>query len=271
MATPMTTKTALITGCSKGGIGDMLAREFRARGLTVFATARDVAKMTELKDLGIETLEMDVTSTASITDSVNIVCKATGGTLDILVNNAGVNHVLPFADCDIEDIRRVLDTNIFGVFAVTHAFLPLLIEARGLVASIGSVSQVFNPPYQTAYNASKAALTAFGNTLRVELAPLGVTVVTILTGSVRSQLFSNTNAASKIPEGSLYFPLKSRIEKQDFLDGMKWTSTEDYARQVVSDLLKERPKPILWRAAFSSVAWLVSVFGWNGMMVGGAV
>ncbi|KAM5356667.1 hypothetical protein ACJ41O_003313 [Fusarium nematophilum] len=264
----MAPKTALVTGCSKGGIGDALAKEFRSRGLTVFATARNVSKVAELKDLGIETLEMDVSSTASIAAAVDAVRKTAGDRLDILVNNAGVQHILPFADSSIDDFRRVLDTNVLGVFAVTHAFLPLLIEARGVVASIGSISPVLNPPYQTAYNASKAAVASFGNTLRVELAPLGVRVVTVVTGSVRSHLFDNADPGSKLPEDSLYLPLKSRIENRDFLDGMQWTSPEDYARQVVSGLLQDNPKPVLWKGAFSFIAWLISVFGWNGMMDG---
>ncbi|KAH8900641.1 short-chain dehydrogenase/reductase [Thozetella sp. PMI_491] len=267
----MTAKTVLITGCSRGGIGDALAREFRKRGLNVFATARSASKMAELKELGIDTLEMDVLCADSIAAAVDTVRKVTDGRLDILVNNAGIQHVLPFADCNIQDLRHVLDTNIFGVFAVTHAFLPLLIEARGLVASIGSVNQVLNPPYQTAYNASKAAIMSFGNTLRLELAPLGVRVVTVVTGSVESHLFKNADAGSKVPEGSFYTPIKSRIEKREFLDGVKWTAPEDYAKQVVTDLVNDKPKPILWRAAFSTAAWLISTFGWDGMLDGAMI
>jgi len=262
----MASKTIFITGCSKGGIGDALAREFRARGHAVFASARSMTKMTELAELGIKTVEMDVTSPQSIAAAVAAV-RATGTGLDILVNNAGVNHVMPFADTTPDDFRRVMDTNVFGVYAVTHAFLPLLVEAKGVIANIGSINQVFNPPYHTAYNASKAALAALGNTLRVELAPFGVRVVTIITGSVRSHLFDNTEPKAKLPEGSWYAPLKDRIEKRDFLDGVKWTPADEYAKQVASDLLKDNPKPVIWRAALSMVANMINNFGWVGMMV----
>jgi 1-acylglycerone phosphate reductase len=263
----MPSKTVLITGCSEGGIGDALAREFRARGLTVFATARSVSKMSTLAPLGIHTLELDVTSEPSIAAAVAAVRTATDGHLDILINNAGVNHVQPFLDTSMADLRRVFDTNVLGVMAVTQAFAPLLIASHGLVATVGSVNTVFNPPYQTAYNASKAAITSIGHTLRVELAPFGVRVVTVVTGSVRSKLFDNADEACRVPPDSLYYPLKERIEKRDFLDHARWTDVEDYARQVVSDLLREKPGPVLWRASFASIARLLSIFAWPGMMV----
>lgn len=262
----MPSKTVLVTGCSAGGIGDALAREFRARGLTVFATSRSVSKMSTLEPLGIRTLELDVTSEPSIAAAVDAVRTATGGRLDILVNNAGVNHVQPFLDTSVADMRRVFDTNVIGLLAVTQAFAPLLIAARGLVASIGSVTAVLNPPYQIAYNASKAAVAAAGNTLRVELAPFGVRVVTVVTGSVRSKLFDNADAKCRVPPSSLYYPLRDRIEKRDFLDNARWTDAEDYARQVVTDLLKEHPSPVLWRASFAFMTRLLNIFAWPGML-----
>jgi NAD(P)-dependent dehydrogenase (short-subunit alcohol dehydrogenase family) len=261
-------KTILITGCSEGGIGDALAREFKSRGLTVFASARRLSKMAKLETLGIRTLEMDVTSETSIAAALETIRAATdGGHLDILINNAGVNHVQPFLDTGMADLRRVFDTNVLGVLAVTQAFAPLLIASSGVVATIGSVNAVFNPPYQVAYNASKAAITSAGHTLRVELAPFGVRVVTVVTGSVRSKLFDNADESCRVPPQSLYYPLRDRIEKRAFLDHARWTDTDEYARQVAGDLLKEGgPGPLLWRASFALVARLLSIFGWAGMM-----
>lgn len=81
--------SALITGCTAGGIGDAIAREFHRRGMKVFATARDLDKVEHLRAMGCEVLEMDVTVESSIEAAVARVTKATGGTLDFLVNNAG--------------------------------------------------------------------------------------------------------------------------------------------------------------------------------------
>jgi 1-acylglycerone phosphate reductase len=85
----MASKTVLITGCSIGGIGDVLAREFRRRGLRVFASARNPDKMRHFADLKIETLALDVTSKVSIEEAVERVRTATDGRLDYLINAAG--------------------------------------------------------------------------------------------------------------------------------------------------------------------------------------
>jgi 1-acylglycerone phosphate reductase len=85
----MEQKSVLITGTSEGGIGDALARNFHQKGLRVFATARNLAKVQHLKELGLEILLLDVTDDASIKQAVDSVKAATGGTLDILVNNSG--------------------------------------------------------------------------------------------------------------------------------------------------------------------------------------
>ena len=83
------TRFALVTGCSKGGIGDALAAEFHQRGVRVFATARDLTKVQHLKDMGLDVLSLDVTSEESIAQAVAAVRKVTGGKLDFLVNNSG--------------------------------------------------------------------------------------------------------------------------------------------------------------------------------------
>ncbi|KAI6082324.1 putative short-chain dehydrogenase/reductase [Hypoxylon rubiginosum] len=260
----MSPKTVLITGCSEGGIGAALVAEFQSRGCQVFATARDVSKMQSLANLGIETLALDVNSDASIATAFTAVQKATGGSLDYLVNNAGVNHPMPFVDSRVDDMRRIIETNVVAVLAVTHAFLPLLIAARGCVATVGSVNEVYCPPYQVAYNASKAAVHAAMRTLRVELAPLGVRFVTLVTGSVRTRLFDN--APSKVPEGSLYGPVAASIETREFLKEARWMEADVFARKVVGDLLRPKPKLNIWRGGLATITWFLSWLGWEGML-----
>ncbi|KAL8376845.1 hypothetical protein RB595_007802 [Gaeumannomyces hyphopodioides] len=270
-------KIVLITGCSAGGIGSALALEFHAQGHLVFATGRTPAKMAHLAEAGIQTLEMDVTSDASIAGAVRAVVahqEASGGDgaarLDVLVNNAGVNYVMPFADADMARVRAVIDTNVMGVLAVTHALLPLLVAARGVVATVGSVCQVFNPPFQAPYNASKAALAAAADTLRVELAPLGVRVVHIVTGAVATALMEHKGADGPdlLPRGSWYEAVRDVVEKRTFLEagGVKFTTPADYARQVVRDLTREKQSPVLYRAASAMSARILSMFMWHGML-----
>lgn len=128
----MASKSILITGCSKEGIGDGLAREFKSRGLRVFAAGRDPAKLAHLHDLGITVLILDVTDSESIATAAATVRQATEGRgLDILINNAGVNHYMPFADCAVDDIRRVFETNVIGVFAVNPGILAASHRGKG--------------------------------------------------------------------------------------------------------------------------------------------
>lgn len=133
------------------------------------------------------------------------------------------------------------------------------------MATVGSINEIFCPPYQAAYNASKAAVHAAMRTLRVELAPLGVKFVTLMTGSVRTKLFDN--APTKVPEDSLYSAVAESVENREFLKEARWVEPEVFAQQVVSDLLKPKPKPNIWRGGMTTIAWALSWFGWEGMLV----
>jgi NAD(P)-dependent dehydrogenase (short-subunit alcohol dehydrogenase family) len=217
-----------------------------------------------LAPLGINTLALDVTSSSSIASAVQKVKDL--GRLDIVINCAGIIQVQAFADMELDDLRRVLDVNVIGLWAVSRAFLPLLIESRGIIANIGSVNQVFCPPFMAAYNASKAAVETMGRTIRRELAPFGVRVVTLKTGSIRTGLFSNAKE-TRVPENSLYAPIRTYIETHAFLGTARWVSPEDYAKQVVHELLKQKVDAVLWKGGLATVAWLIGWLGWETMLV----
>lgn len=146
----MSRKTVLITGCSAGGIGPALVEAFQKRGLHVFATARSVSKMGPLADLPhVTLLSLDVTSATSIAAAVKAVEAETGGTLDYLVNNSGAVYVMPGLDASIEEGKKMFDVNFWGVVAVTQAFAPLLIAARGTVVMNSSVLAYLTSPYMS--------------------------------------------------------------------------------------------------------------------------
>lgn len=142
-------KSALITGCSEGGIGFAIAAEFQARGLHVFATARSPSKVASSLSalLHVTVLALDVTSQESINAAVTAVAEHTGGTLDYLVNNAGYQAIMPLLDLDMDQVRKMYDVNVFGVIAVTQAFAPLVIEAKGTIANLASIAGLMGPPY----------------------------------------------------------------------------------------------------------------------------
>ncbi len=128
----MSRKSVLITGCSPGGMGFALAEEFQKRGLTIFATARDISKISELGSLpNVHLLPLDVTSSSDIEAAVCEVSRHTAGRLDILVNNSGQQYFMPALDIDIEAAMRMFDVNFWGVLRMTQAFSALMQEAKG--------------------------------------------------------------------------------------------------------------------------------------------
>jgi NAD(P)-dependent dehydrogenase (short-subunit alcohol dehydrogenase family) len=141
-------KTVLITGCSDGGIGHGLAVVFQQRGYHVFATTRNPATMSKLKDLpNVTLLKLDVRDKADIKAAVEAVTSQSGGTLDYLVNNAGLGHYMPILDLDLDDAQRLFAINVWGPVAIVQAFAPLLIKSQGTVAFITSVAGYLNVPY----------------------------------------------------------------------------------------------------------------------------
>lgn len=272
-------KSILITGCGQGSIGAALAAEFLQRGHTVFASGRSLDEIDpELLSAGVNeqaprtthALELDVTSQASIDAAFQLVSAATGDGLDMLVNNAGVISVMPFADESVEAVRKLYDVNVFGVWAVTQTFLPLLVASRGMVADLGSIDPVACPPYFSAYSSSKAAAECVNRTIRRELAPFGVRVVNVKSGSVGTRLFENS-PPMPLPAGSLYSSLRQWIESRAFLEFSlsRQNSIGQYARTLADKLLGDRCEPVIWIGGMSLMTWIYSLFGWETAMVSG--
>ena len=256
--TPTTmTKSVLITGCSPGGIGHALAREFKKQGLRVFATARKAESISDLSQYGIETLSLEVTSEDSIKALKSEIASRTQGTLDILVNNAGRNYTVPALDVEMDEIRETFEANVFGVMTMCQAFAPLLIAAKGTIVQIGSLAGVMPYVFGSVYNASKAALHSYSSTLRVELAPFGVRVVTIVTGGVVSNV---ARTHRTLPKDSLYLPIAEEYEVRQTHSQANAIPNEQYARSVVSQILYKPSRNVIWEGGKSWLVWFVSSF-----------
>ncbi len=176
--------SALVTGASRG-IGRAIALELADRGFDTVATMRDPGAASSLKDetsgrLRVRRLDVTDPSTFEVP-----------GDLRVLVNNAGIDtDYLPVEHADIDDWRRMFETNVFGVVALTAAAIPTLRANRpSVVCTVTSSSILASVPFFSAYRASKAAVSAFGDTLRVEVAPFGIRVVEILPGPVDTDMF----------------------------------------------------------------------------------
>lgn len=260
-------RIVLITGCSEGGMGAELAKAFHAAGLKVYATARDQSKMKGLTDLGIETISLDIRSEASIKKCVEQI-----SSLDILVNNAGASYTMPIADMSIQKAKDLFDTNVWGHLALTQSFIPLLQKSsKAMVVNHTSVGVGAAIPFQAAYNASKAAMSMFSDVLRLELQPFDIAVVNLKTAGVKTNIVNNVQAEQpRLPESSIYAPAKELTEKALRLEWVESIGipAEQWAKEVVGDLLKRSPPPVIYRGESAWLAWFGTVlpFGWvDGM------
>lgn len=191
MSTLATQKTVLITGCSEGGIGHSLALEFARQNYHVFATARRLSAMKSLSENpNITLLELDVTSKSSILSASEAVTKATGGTLDVLYHNAGARSIVLAIHSDWKLAEDTFKVNFFAVVEMTRVFIPLILRAGAgsKIVFSNSVAALVPVPTQSIYDASKAALDAYAKVLDLEVRPLGIQVVNVITGEVGTSM-----------------------------------------------------------------------------------
>ncbi|KZT02016.1 NAD-P-binding protein [Laetiporus sulphureus 93-53] len=258
------TKYVLITGCSKGGIGHALAREFLSRGYTVFATARQLESIDDLGELGAITRRLDVTDHQAVCKLRDEVASITGGKLEVLVNNARVvslyafRPLVPAIDMPMADARALFEVNFFAPMSMVQEFVQMLIgSGDGRILMISSVGSVMPLPFCSVYNASKAALTQFSNSLRLELAPFNVKVVTVLSGSVKTNIVK----PHTLPEHSIYQSMENIYQQRRVKPIMEGAMPADqYARTVVSETLKSNPPKIVWAGTHTWFCWIVDKF-----------
>ncbi|KAJ5632314.1 hypothetical protein N7490_008653 [Penicillium lividum] len=252
-------KSVLITGCSDGGIGSALSLGFQKNGFMVFATARTVSKMTELQEVqNIHLLKLDVTSSSDIQLALEAVQNATGGKLDVLVNNSGQQVVAPMLEMNHNDGRKLFDVNFWGVFDMIQAFAPCLMLSKGTIVNVSSICTYLHTPFMSVYNASKAALTMFGETLRLEMLPLDIKVLTVITGAIETNIMKN-GPAPILQESLPYSMAQEKIAKlASGDDGFERMKREEFAKKVVKDVLQGTSGKT-WRGASASATRLASL------------
>ena len=171
---------------------------------------------------------------------------------------------MPISDLSIPEAKRLFDLNVWSYIAVTQAFLPLLLKSRGTVVNQTSVVSVVSIPFQSAYNASKAAMAMFSATQRLELAPFGITVVELKTGIVQSNFLKNQikDTGTVLPEGSIYTPAKQEIEERLRGEGYEALAApaQQWAARVAQDLMKQNPPQVIWRGARAGLIRLGTFF-----------
>ena len=190
---PNEQKAVLVTGASSG-IGRTIAERLASEGHFVYAGARKQADIDELNAIeNVQAVRLDVTIQSEIDAAVESIRDAERG-LHGVVNNAGIMTVGALHEIPEEDLAFQFDVNVYGVYRVTKAFVPLIAESQGRVVNIGSVSGIFSERMTGAYHMSKQAIEAYTDSLASSLADLGIEVSVIEPGRFQSNIM---NAAAQ--------------------------------------------------------------------------
>lgn len=190
-----TERGVLITGCSSG-IGRCLAEGLKARGYRVFATARKPQDVEALAAAGFDAVPLDLTSSESIHRAVDTVLTRSNNRLYALVNNAGYGQPGAVEDLSRKALRAQFETNLFGPHELTTRLLPVFrAQNSGRIVQISSLFGIICLPYRGAYNASKFALEALSDTLRLELRGSGVYVSLVEPGPIDTRFRDGSYAA----------------------------------------------------------------------------
>jgi NAD(P)-dependent dehydrogenase (short-subunit alcohol dehydrogenase family) len=208
-----------ITGCS-AGFGNALAEAVLARGWNAVVTARDTSKVAVLAERHPKTaiaVQLDVTDRDQIHAAI-AAAREKFGTIDVLVNNAGYGYQSSIEEGEEEKIRAQFDANVFGLFAVTRAVLPLMRAAgRGHIMNITSVAGYIGFAGSGYYAASKHAVEGFSDALAAEVNPLGIHVTCIAPGPFRTdwagRSLIQTKGAISDYAATAYARMQSTTEK----------------------------------------------------------
>ena len=241
-------RRVLITGASSG-IGEATALRLTRAGWYVLAGVRAAVDGDRLRSAAGERLEpvtIDVTEPATIAAAA----AALGDEpLDGLVNNAGTALAMPLEFLPLDQLRRQLEVNLVGHVAVTQALLPNLRTARGRIVNVGSIAGRSALPFLGAYAASKHALEAVTDVLRVELRPFGIAVTVIEPGTIATPIWRKggerfEELARALPEqlGELYGERMAAFRKAAAAAGQRAEPADDVAVVIERALTAERPK-----------------------------
>ena len=223
----------LVTGCSSG-IGRALCTELHKRGHRVIATARDASALAGLP--AHAHLELDVTDAASIAAAAGA-----AGPVDVLINNAGITAWAPLETMPVEMAQRVFETNVWGALRMCQALLPAMrLNQRGRVINVSSAA-LRGYPMLGLYVASKAALEALSESMRLELATFGVDVLLAEPAAVVTSFGRNRLPVE--PADPAYEELTDRAVR--YIQGMRGTTlSAEEAAEAIADMAELDDPPL---------------------------
>ena len=269
----MKQKVILLTGASSG-IGYDTATRLAKQGHKVYGAARRIDKMQPLKELGVTPIKMDVTDDASMIAGVNAVLEAEER-IDVLVNNAGYGYFGAIENVSMEEARKQLEVNVFGLARLTQLVIPhMRQQGSGRIVNLASIAGKLALYFGGWYHVSKFAVEGFSDALRMELKPYGIDVVIIEPGGIRTEW--GVIAADHLAESS-----KGTVYEQAALNeanAMKYTYTRAkllsnpsvIAKAICKGVNKRHPKA-RYRTGMGShslvfMHWLLPSKWWDGLM-----
>ncbi len=238
-------KVALVTGASSG-IGKATAIALREAGFLTFATAPDIAEIGDLNTKGFELLNLDVTDENEAEEAVKTAEKH-NGSIQVLVNNAGYGQYGAIEEIPIDAVRKNFETNVFGLLRMCRLVLPKMREkGSGRIINVSSVAGEMSQPGAGIYHATKHAVEAIDEALRIEVAGFNIQVIGILPGPVATNFDEVTVAhIPKTGKNSPYFIFNQNLAKmtREMLKpgGTGVLEPEDVAAQIVAAATAENP------------------------------
>lgn len=237
-------KIALVTGASSG-IGAMTARELAKAGFTVYAAARRVDKMEELKKDGIRPVSLDLTKEESMVKCVETILKEEGR-IDVLVNNAGYGSYGAIEDVPMDEARRQFEVNLFGMARLIQLVTPGMRKKHyGKIVNISSMGGKVWTKFGGWYHATKFAVEGFSDCLRMELAPFGIDVVVVEPGGIKTDWgIIAANHLKETSKGGAYeqYANKAADGMIKNYSGNMLTKPELIAKTVKKAVTKRRPR-----------------------------
>ena len=239
-------RAVLITGASSG-LGRAMAETMAAKGYFVYAGARKENDLEELNAIeNIQAVRLDVNKQDQIDAAVKTIRNAGRG-LYGLVNNAGVVVIAPLIEIDEKDFDFQMNVNVYGPYRITKAFAPLIIESKGRISIIGSISGTLSDATWGPYSMTKHAMEAYADALKDEMKQFGVSVSLIQPGAYRSQI--GKSAMDRMAEQNQSAG-DSRFSKQ-MKDSISWLGMfekdagdpSEVAEAVMKSLFDDNPKP----------------------------
>ncbi|MFA7231236.1 MAG: oxidoreductase [Victivallaceae bacterium] len=263
-------RNVLITGASSG-IGEATGLKLLAEGWNVYATARRASRLNELSAKGAKSIVMDLTDEHSVQAGIDRVLQD-AGTIDVLINNAGYGEYGSIEEVSMEEARMQFEVNVFGLARITRMVLPRMRESGcGRIINISSMAGKATAPMGGWYHASKHAVEALSDALRMEVKPFGIEVIVIEPGAIKTEWAGIAKehllkTSGSGPYAGYANAMAALIDK--FYTGKKPAAPEKIADVIYRAVTTKRPRAryIATNDArfFILTKWLLSdrVFDW---------